>query len=276
MKVKTLIILIFLFWRISPAFGNIALHADVQTMPLEKRQGLFANILLSNTGNEDAFDVRVILDWGYQPRTVGEIPYIGFGETLKWTHDLKYEIKNEKAGQKGQYPLFILIRYKDINKYAFSSVDVVSVQLGDTSPQIRKSLKLELTSDDVNSMQAKLMFENPLPGKISGTCRLHAPDELSPENPVSNFLMNESESKTFIFNLNNRGALPESRYELFSVIRFDDATGSHQMQIASGTVIIPTLDDTGSLSLQITGCVVLLAALFFIVFYIELKKAQRA
>ena len=248
------------------AFAEISFNAKITVTSTD--QGMDAAVLISNIGKEDALKVYPSLEWQDQTKVLDAVPYIAFGGSHEWIYSFKF--KDDKTFS-GIYPLFVRLHYSDANRYPFSMALVVPVQFNESVGNIPKMITLNDLAESKTDLRLEIRLENVFKMPISGPCRIYSPMELEIVEPVRNYTLEAGEVKEFVFDIRNRGALPETRHNVFGVIEIEKDSG-HITQIVSQTVSVPEDEMKMSTTGQIVGSVLLFGVFYMTTLFYELRR----
>jgi hypothetical protein len=250
-------------------FAGIALKAGMTAIP--EGNNLRVEIRISNEGDEDALKILPTIRWEDQTQVLGLAPYIAIGGSGKWITSFKAP---ETKKLQGSYPLFIMVEYMDRRNYPVSMVGISPVHYGKPSLETSPILKLERFSGQEQSLQLKMVLRNISAKPISVVCRIYSPLELEAVNAEKNLLLKRDETREMVFNFQNKGALPGSRYEIYGIAEFNDDQ-RHVTKIASEIISVPPDEKGNKIASQIAGILMVIMVLFLITLYAELRRVPK-
>ena len=218
--VKILLLIVGFHIIIFPAHATfISIKTQIDSVTVIEEGGT-GNIILTNLGDEPAFDVSysIILPTGFssEPVYVGRLDQ---GESI--TNSVSVYIDSERL-KPGSYPAALIVSYADANSYPFSSVSpftifnrerTISQVLG-----IIESTKIQ--NDETEKLTVHI--KNPSENKLNLTVKLFLPKELDTTLVEKKFVISSSDDIEVDFEVSSFSALSGSTYSVFASLSYEE------------------------------------------------------
>lgn len=225
------------------------------------------SILLHNTGDEIAYDIKLYLarsDNFYSEKNLScKLLYSG-DEALEYI-----PIKVYKNISLGIYPIVFMLEYKDANGYQFSTV-ITSLIKYKKGPESK--IEGAIYPSDVNedgSGTYTLSISNFDDTSHDVTIKLYMPKNFYSSFSQCTLPLDSISYHKINFNITNINALPNSNYPIYAFIEYD-FNSFHYSSIATGTVTVGKEKEKQPIWAYLTAIFVVL-----LLIYLYYKKREK-
>lgn len=209
-------------------------HIALQVSPTVHgtQDGITVKADITNRGDEPAMNVRLEAGLGSR-RACGSVVH-----TLGVRQSSRHRIElGPLPDPPGAYTVVLKTRYEDANGYPFSSLKSVPLLTGDpgrTAPARMEVWDADVRRDGGIRVAVRAPPDAPLDADVS----LVLPDEWRCPRPVRAVKLKPGDTKALVYAVENRGALPGSRYGVMAVADYVQA-GAHRTTTATAVLKVP-------------------------------------
>ena len=242
----------------------------IQTTITASPQKVEVEITLQNKGDEAAYKIYPELQLGSSEAKLSPQQKMAVNDSRQWSH----AFSPEEAGLKlnGTYPLLITLHYHDSNMYPASTPEIVLFEMVKAGKELPFESKIE-TSEVLDFGQVSLTLGNVLDRTLVGEVRVLLPIELTTENNSSTFELQANQTSQILFPITNKGALPGSKYKIFSITEFNDS-GRHYCVLVSDMISVKMPKDEDSFRFLMIGGGSLIILLLLLIVFWELRRRE--
>ena len=270
MKNPSLCIFIFLFAIChSDVMAGISLQTTIYATPV--KDGVNVRLEVANNGDENVWKAHPEILFNEIKKEEMPVDYIPPNTTFRWESRIPAATRTLA---RGSYPLLVTLHYHDGNEYPFSLVGVTGVNISNPDAVVPVMVACDAATIDDRHFDIRIEMVNPFSQPLSGKVRLHGPVEIVGTSKARLFNMPQGKGQTFDFKLENIGALPDSRYDIYGVAQFE-IDGQARTQICRTDLVTTYAKDNTHVLGQVFGCAVFILVLFSLTVYVELKKVHQ-
>jgi hypothetical protein len=243
----------------------------VKTSVTVTEQSVDVRLEVDNRGNEDALVVTPFLTLAGVKTGLETVPHVAFGGGRIWVHS--FPVGDLAFPETGTYPLIVRLRYHDAYMYPYSLVSVTGVQTGKSLP-VEVPLAGEMLAEQVaDDGTLELRIRNTGNFPLETRLTMVSPAELAVAGGTDKPGIPGGEEKQISYAIKNNGAMPGSSHSVYALIEYS-ISGQHGLVILEKSVAVASTPSNKRRRMIITGAG-LIALLFFIVLFIELRAGAR-
>ena len=230
-------------------------------------QSVDVRLVVANNGDEDAHVVVPFIAFAGVETGLEAASDIESGGERTWFHS--FPVSDLLITETGAYPLVVRLRYHDAYMYPYSMVSVASVRIGENLP-VNVPLSGEMAAGQVSGEGTlDLQVRNTGVSSLEARLTMISPDGLIVTGGAGTLNIPAGEEKQISYIMKNNGSLPGSNHNVYALVEYS-ADGQHGVLVLEESVAVGS-DDSGKKRRLIIASAGLIAILFFLVLFIELR-----
>lgn len=265
-----LTVFLVLLFSVSSSATYISLTTSIEMERLVNSTTTYANITLTNEGDEPAYDVIVeplaLAGFVIEQINLGNI---NPNQTVSGT----FKVTLPESALPGRYSLSALIRYSDFNNYPFTFVTPMKFFYKTPVQSNIMCLlnEVELSGEGKETMKLNIKNLDDREHRVS--VRLHTPNQIAVQEKERTLTLPPSSETNVDFVVSSLGALPGGSYFVFATLDYEEDGIHYSVTSSNGRVV--TSKERSIMGMLAPVIVIVVVVLIVVLIYLQFRQGKK-